>query len=130
MTLYGIVGPDGFIQSVGSMPDDIMLRPEYLRISQADYDCILAGGRFQFTGHELVDVGPEPELAQRTHEALVRDTRHHRDTLLTSCDWTHVADNPLSDAQRLLWQAYRTALRGVPAQDGFPHTVEWPERPA
>ena len=52
--------------------------------------------------------------------------RATRDTKLASCDWTQVADSPVSKTQ---WATYRRALRDLPAQSGFPWEVIWPTTP-
>ena len=57
--------------------------------------------------------------------ALEFDIRDHRDHLLANTDWTALVDGTLSTAMA----AYRQALRDVPAQEGFPHTVTWPSKP-
>jgi hypothetical protein len=54
------------------------------------------------------------------------DVRAQRDRLLTASDWTQVADAPVDKA---VWATYRQALRDVPAQEGFPWNVTWPEMP-
>lgn len=52
--------------------------------------------------------------------------RADRNTRLAACDWTQLADAPVDAAA---WAAYRAALRDVPAQDGFPWNVTWPDAP-
>ena len=49
-----------------------------------------------------------------------------RNELLSACDWTQLPDSP---ADHEAWAAYRQALRDVPAQEGFPWDVVWPEMP-
>ena len=53
----------------------------------------------------------------------VRDDCNKR---LADTDWTQVADSPVN---QLDWALYRQALRDVPAQDGFPWDIDWPEQP-
>lgn len=53
----------------------------------------------------------------------VRDTRNQK---LKDTDWTQVADAPVNKAA---WATHRQALRDVPAQSGFPWTVQWPTQP-
>lgn len=53
----------------------------------------------------------------------VRDDRKRR---LADCDWTQLADSPVDKAA---WATYRQALRDVPAQAGFPWTINWPTQP-
>jgi hypothetical protein len=55
--------------------------------------------------------------------ASVRASRTQK---LKDCDWTQIAD---STADKTAWATYRTALRNVPAQAGFPWTITWPDAP-
>ena len=59
-------------------------------------------------------------------EKQAEEIRKQRDELLVKSDWTQVADAPV-DVQA--WATYRQALRDVPNQQGFPWSVEWPEKP-
>jgi hypothetical protein len=52
--------------------------------------------------------------------------REQRSTKLADCDWTQVDDSPVDKAA---WATYRTALRNVPTQSGFPWTITWPDAP-
>ena len=54
--------------------------------------------------------------------------RSDRDNRLAACDWTQADDSPLKAASA--WTTYRQALRDVPTQSGFPHTVTWPTKPS
>jgi hypothetical protein len=53
------------------------------------------------------------------------DVRQTRDRLLTETDWRFRSDMNPSQG----WLDYCQALRDVPAQDGFPWNVTWPEAP-
>lgn len=77
----------------------------------------------------------QSRIRQLEYEALMRDMekqrmRVERNSRLTRSDWVVVASLdtgvPVSDA----WKAYRQALRDVPAQSGFPETIDWPVPPA
>lgn len=57
-----------------------------------------------------------------SHQAA--DIRSTRDKLLTASDWTQIGDLP--DTVKSAWGPYRQALRDIPAQKGFPTSVEWP----
>jgi len=50
--------------------------------------------------------------------------RQSRDDLLAKTDWSQGKD--IADAVSASWVTYRQALRDVPAQAGFPWTIEWP----
>ena len=60
---------------------------------------------------------------------LPAEVRATRDALLTSSDWTQLADSPLSDSVKAEWATYRTALRNIPDQEDFPTTVTFPTKP-
>ena len=51
--------------------------------------------------------------------------RSQRDGLLVETDWMGLSDVTMSSA----WATYRQALRDVPEQDDFPHTITWPDKP-
>ena len=63
----------------------------------------------------------QAELDANAAEAVRAD----RDERLAKTDWRAVSDLTLSSE----WTTYRQALRDVPAQSGFPHTVTWPTEP-
>ena len=52
--------------------------------------------------------------------------RHERDYKLMECDWTQLPDSPVNSQS---WTAYRSALRDLTLQDGFPWNVVWPNKP-
>jgi len=49
------------------------------------------------------------------------DIRAQRNNRLTETDWAMLPDSPLSDADKTIYQNYRSALRDFPAQAGFPN---------
>lgn len=51
--------------------------------------------------------------------------RAERDSLLAETDWTALSDVTMSAEMA----AYRQALRDITAQEGFPHSVNWPVKP-
>jgi len=55
--------------------------------------------------------------------------RYMRDELLTNCDWTQMPDSPLDDSTKTSWATYRTALRDISTQAGFPTNITWPTAP-
>ena len=63
---------------------------------------------------------------------LMRLIRTHRDSLLFQCDWTQIADSPLTDEKKVSWAAYRQYLREVPSTNtGLARLdqVAWPTPP-
>ncbi len=67
--------------------------------------------------------------SQLDKEVAETNVRVYRDRLLAESDWTQLIDSPFSNDTNGVWQAYRQALRDVPAQAGFPWNVTWPEAP-
>tara|TARA_R110000796_G_scaffold17731_1_gene54366 strand:+ start:67 stop:516 length:450 start_codon:yes stop_codon:yes gene_type:complete len=55
--------------------------------------------------------------------------RRDRDELLAECDWTQMPDSPLDDSTKASWATYRTALRDITEQSGFPTDITWPTAP-
>ena len=53
--------------------------------------------------------------------------REQRDFLIAATDWTQGADVP--KAVKAKFSGHRQALRDVPDQPGFPHTIDWPVAP-
>jgi Iap family predicted aminopeptidase len=71
----------------------------------------------------IVDLSEE-QLAERT-EQKAEEIRSVRNTNIAKTDWTQLPDSPVN---KQAWAAYRQALRDVPAQEGFPWDVTWPEQ--
>lgn len=63
----------------------------------------------------------------RTTEEKAADARTLRDQLLRECDWTQGRD--IADSVATPWATYRSALRNLPTQSGFPNTITWPTPP-
>jgi hypothetical protein len=77
---------------------------------------------------QVTEASPE-EIASRT-EAKSTEVRTDRNGRLAACDWTQLADSPLTADAKLAWALYRETLRMVPEQAGFPWNIEWPPEPA
>lgn len=89
------------------------------------------------SGQQLTRVTPVP-AGQDFVEYIITDEldehkasriRKSRDDLLSSCDWTQLADCQLSDEQKGAWVTYRQQLRDITAQPEFPSSVNWPVAP-
>jgi len=69
-------------------------------------------------------VAPTPA---ETSAALSAVIRAERNALLADSDWLALTDvAPMPSA----WKNYRIALRDLPEQSGFPHSVTWPTEPS
>lgn len=82
---------------------------------------------------KVVFNNPEQKPAWSAVEAGKTDeqwviVRAQRDGKLVVCDWTQLADVPLTEAQKTAWQTYRTALRDITTQSD-PFNINWPSPP-
>ena len=66
-------------------------------------------------------------IQQLPEEQASANVRGKRDRLLVDSDWTQLPDAPVDAAA---WATYRTALRDVSDQTGFPWNVTWPVAPS
>lgn len=71
---------------------------------------------------------PQPTEEERVQHELTA-LRELRARYLTETDWTQLADNGLTDAQRTAWQTYRQALRDITDTYTSLDDVVWPEKP-
>jgi lysophospholipase L1-like esterase len=68
----------------------------------------------------------EAELARLTAEQPWKILRQRRDQLLTETDYLALADSTMTDEM----QAYRQALRDLPANTEDPANPVWPTKPS
>jgi len=85
-------------------------------------DCV--GGKLAFDGvlWSILDQQHYDDLAAKR-------VRAKRDKLLVECDWVVIRAKELGQDVPREWFDYRSDLRNVPQQDGFPHDVVWPTHP-
>lgn len=81
-----------------------------------------------FDGEALRDSTPEEDSQvifdyENQLRQLPEKVRAERDAKLAATDWTASTDVTMTAEMT----AYRQALRDVPAQAGFPNTIDWPE---
>lgn len=72
------------------------------------------------------------EVVDKTTEDIETEgvgARLKRDGLLAQCDWTQLPDSPLDSTIKASWATYRTALRDITGQTGFPTNITWPTAP-
>ena len=78
-----------------------------------------------YTKYSVSDMGAEAKAALDANQA--QSIRSTRDSKIAETDWTQGKDIPDNISSK--WAVYRQALRDVPAQSGFPWTVQWPTQP-
>ena len=69
----------------------------------------------------------EVEATVESDEKLATNARSERSSLLLSSDWSQTPD---ATVDKTAWLSYRTLLRDVPQQAGFPSTILWPQEPS
>lgn len=80
-----------------------------------------------FTDNESQTAAEQEAAYKARRDAEQGDNiRSTRNRMLSESDWTQLEDSPVDKAA---WATYRQALRDVPTQEGFPWTVQWPEKP-
>lgn len=69
------------------------------------------------------------EIARRPEAETAGRVRAERDRRLAACDWVVIRAKELGQAVPLEWFTYRSNLRQLPQQPGFPFEVSWPMPP-
>ncbi|MGE4319614.1 MAG: tail fiber assembly protein [Deferribacterales bacterium] len=87
-------------------------------------DLMNAQGERRWDGEKVVEY-----VRQQTDEELAAAIRSKRDTLIAETDYLVMPDYPLSDTILTAVKEYRQALRDITAQEAFPASVTWPEKP-
>ena len=85
--------------------------------------------RYHWDGSAAV-LRTDEELEADRLPGITAQARAQRDKLLLDTDWTQTLDAPIDEDTKAAYRAYRQALRDIPAQDGFPRSIIWPELPA
>lgn len=85
------------------------------------------GVEVEMTTEEIAERENERgEVAIKEAEIEAIKQRMERNILLAETDYAALPDTAeMSDAMK----TYRQALRDVPAQEGFPSDITWPEKP-
>jgi len=79
-----------------------------------------------FTDGETTAAEQEAAYKAAKDAEQATSVRNSRTEKLKDSDWTQLADSTVDKAA---WATYRTALRDVPTQAGFPWTIDWPVAP-
>ena len=73
-----------------------------------------------------LEIRTAEDLAVERAAIAAARVRADRNRLLAASDWTQVADAPVDQGA---WASYRSRLRDMTRQPGFPHDVTWPKPP-
>lgn len=85
------------------------------------------GETVQFTvAEETARAEEEQAWADGANDRAAAQVREERDIKLAETDWMASSDLTMSSE----WVSYRSSLRDVPAQEGFPNTITWPTKPS
>jgi hypothetical protein len=105
-------GAHGFLEFV---MDDEHYKPENQRITELPEWAIDCKGIFD----DAVAASNAPLSA----EQIQFTNRSRRDGRLTRCDWTQIADAPLTTEQKAVWATYRQQLRDLPDDSVWLNTL-------
>lgn len=119
-----------------SIPDGVLADFNVFKITEADmpsFDSathqaeraalpVLTNGAWVW-GWDVTALTAE-QIADRD-AAKAASIRLERDSLLADTDWMALSDVTMSAEMT----TYRQALRDITAQEGFPHSVNWPVKP-
>jgi hypothetical protein len=78
---------------------------------------------------EHLELELDAALEAAAAEQDMNQLRSQRNAKLSLCDWTQVADAPLSVEQKAAWAAYRQDLRDLPENTVDPSNPSWPSEP-
>jgi hypothetical protein len=120
--MKALIAPNG---QVAQIEADDKTFPVHLDLSWVDCDGTVTTNHTYDGAVFVAPVVPDPPTAMQVWGTV----RTKRTQLLHDTDWTVLADAPLTAAQKTAWEAYRQALRDLPAQDVGPGDVVWPIAP-
>jgi len=90
---------------------------------------------YKITGDQVVEMTAAEKIivdqakAAQTDAAAWLELRSRRNSLLIACDWTQLADAPLTSQMKQCWMTYRQALRDLPSNTSNPSNPVWPTEP-
>jgi hypothetical protein len=77
------------------------------------YNVVWKGSAWEYQ-EQVIPEKETPVTTPLTDAEKLMNIRTKRDSLLTACDWTQLADSPLTAEKKQVWVTYRQALRDMP----------------
>ena len=122
-----------------NMIDDIYCTITFKELSEAIpfWACRTSKDEFSTAMWQKLDNGDYGEVGfppthypshPQTEAEKDAEVRAARDDALLKTDWTQSSDD-LATAKKAEYKTYRSALRDIPLQVGFPFDVTWPTKP-
>ena len=105
-------------------PHDIEMRSLIQKFSQEEGYREKRGEDLSWAVEKIPEKTEEEKLAEAKEQV-----RSKRDALLSESDYYLQPDYPATEEGLKAVKSYRTDLRNVPQQAGFPYDVVWPETP-
>jgi len=106
--------------------------PQAVDVNEAD---LITATKAALGSDQVAAIETEPDTSSdNLHRAFpiltatqdaARVARNKRNALIEETDFYALSDVTMSDGMT----AYRTALRNVPQQEGFPSSISWPLKP-
>lgn len=123
--------PEGEAAAALVTIDPTEMRDGYELVAITEADPVPSGQRIVSTSVEMVAGSPKfvHVLEAMTEEEIWAPMRIERNVRLAACDWTQLADCPLSTEQKAVWASYRQALRDLPDTSTDPDNIVWPSEP-
>ena len=131
MEILIIYNSDGKILGGTTVDENTKAGVQQQIITEGNFS--LVHDRMPQAGQKVVDGAVVQEAIEVPTVPTLERLREVRTRLLEECDWTQVADSPLSNSKKTEWATYRTQLRNLPSSydnDDDITDVTWPTKPS
>ena len=131
MEILIIYNSDGKILGGTTVDENTKAGVQQQIIAEGNFS--LVHDRMPQAGQKVVDGAVVQEAIEVPTVPTLERLREVRTRLLEECDWTQVADSPLSNTKKTEWATYRTQLRNLPSNytnDDDITDVTWPTKPS
>ena len=131
MEILIIYNSDGKILGGTTVDENTKAGVQQQIITEGNFS--LVHDRMPQAGQKVIDGAVVQEAIEVPTVPTLERLREVRTKLLEECDWTQVADSPLSNSKKTEWATYRTQLRNLPSSydnDDDITDVTWPTKPS